>query len=93
MGLSGELECRFRYGRRCTPGDNADIFREPHDFITVSKESFDVHLSAALGTNQGSSGAGEPPPDALTEPYVNLSAHTALVIQPLDEHIPSEQTT
>ena|SRR3954452_12671535 len=30
----------------------------------------------------GSSRAGESHPRALTEPYVNLSAHTALVAQP-----------
>ena len=30
-----------------------------------------------------SSGAGELPPYALTDPYVNLSIHTALIVQPL----------
>jgi hypothetical protein len=29
-----------------------------------------------------SSHPGEPPPEVLTEPYVKLSLHTALVIQP-----------
>ena len=29
-----------------------------------------------------SSGAGELPPDALTDPNVNLSAHSALIVQP-----------
>jgi len=30
----------------------------------------------------GSSHPGELPPEVLTEPYVKLSPHTALVIQP-----------
>jgi hypothetical protein len=30
-----------------------------------------------------SSGAGELPPDALTDPNVNLSAHSAPIVQPM----------
>ena len=41
-------------------------------------------FSAAL-QNQ-SSGVGESHPHALSEPYVNVSAHTAPIIQPKDKH-------
>ena len=37
-------------------------------------------VEEALGA--GSSSPAEPPRQALTEPYVSLSTHTALVIQP-----------
>ena len=71
----------------------AEALADSLDLMLVLQECFNMHFTAAFSALQRSSGAGEPPPDALTEPYVNLSAHTALVIQPLDEHIPSEQTT
>ena len=40
----------------------------------------------------GSSQPKRPPPQLLTEPYVNLSAHTALVIQPPISKFASEET-
>ena len=39
-----------------------------------------------------SSGAGESHPRALTEPYVNLSIHPALIVQPLTVRGASVQT-
>jgi hypothetical protein len=36
-----------------------------------------------------SGGAGEPPPHAPTDPYVNLSIHTAPLIQPINNNQPS----
>jgi hypothetical protein len=40
-----------------------------------------------------SSRTGELPPDALTEPCVNLAAHTALIVQPVRtlSHLPNAQ--
>lgn len=34
----------------------------------------------------------EPPPRALSEPYVSVSTHTAPIVQPFDRVIPNEQT-
>jgi len=37
-----------------------------------------------------SSGAGEPPPNVLPDPYVNLSIHTAPLTQAIDDiHLPT----
>ena len=38
-------------------------------------------LMAILEANHKSSSPGESHPQALTEPYVNVSAHTALIVQ------------
>ena len=49
--------------------------------------------NAAKVKQELSSHPGVLPPEVLTEPYVTLSRHTALVIQPLrDRESASEQT-
>lgn len=49
-------------------------------------------ISELKGTHP-SSNAGEPPPCVLTAPYVNLSAHTALIVQPLAANPTSSEQT
>ena len=49
--------------------------------VALSVHAFDLErLEEAL--SHWSSHPGELPPEVLTEPYVKLSLHTALVIQP-----------
>ena len=45
-------------------------------------------MCLAVDAHEQSSGAGESHPRALTEPYVNLSIHPALIVQPLKTALP-----
>jgi len=57
------------------------------DFVRTARPGLDSQRLARLGRIATlvfmSSGPGESHPRPLTEPYVNFSAHTALIIQPL----------
>src|SRR5262245_42600525 len=52
-----------------------------------------LEKALVLAIERQSSRTGDLPPDALTEPCVNLSAHTALIVQPVRtlSHLPNEQ--
>ena len=52
-----------------------------------------VSVRLILKSHNKSSSPREPPPQALTEPDVNVSAHPALIDQPSHTTIASEQTT
>ena len=49
-------------------------------------------MCLAVDADKQSSGAGGSHPRALTEPYVNLSIHPALIVQPLTVRGASVQT-
>ena len=51
---------------------------QPDPSIVVRIVPLSFHLAPRLTINGGSSGPRELPPQALTEPYVTLSRHTAL---------------
>ena len=80
------LHCTLQE-RQCSPAIPA-LCGEDFEYLTFVIDGAPEIMCLTVDTDKQSSGAGESHPRALTEPYVNLSIHPALIVQPLKTALP-----